>query len=43
MIDAATRAFHDEFFRKTAARQESLVIALAILQTHVGRHCAKAQ
>jgi len=35
MIDAATRAFLDEFFRKTAIRQETEVIGLAILQTHV--------
>jgi len=35
MIDAATRAFLDEFFRKTAIRQETEVIGLAMLQTHV--------
>ena len=35
MINVATRAFLDEFFRKTAIRQESEVVGLAILQTHV--------
>jgi putative transposase len=35
MVDAATRQFLDEFFRKTAARHESQIIGLAILKTHV--------
>ncbi len=35
MIDDATREFLDEFFKKTAARQESQIIGLSILQTHV--------
>ncbi len=35
MIDEATRRFLDEFFKKTAARHESQIIALAILQTHI--------
>ncbi|HEY3280529.1 MAG TPA: IS200/IS605 family transposase [Gemmatimonadales bacterium] len=35
MIDSATRAFLDEFFKKTAARHDSEIIALAILRTHV--------
>src|SRR5439155_24433845 len=34
MINVATRAFLDAFFRKTAIRQESEVVGLAILQTH---------
>ena len=35
MIDTATRAFLDEFFKKKAAKQESQVVGLAILKTHV--------
>jgi len=35
MIDVTTRAFLDEFFKKTAARHEVEVIDLAILKTHV--------
>ena len=35
MIDEATRRFLDEFFKKTAARHESQIIGLSILQTHV--------
>jgi REP element-mobilizing transposase RayT len=35
MIDDSTREFLDEFFKKTAARQESQIIGLSILQTHV--------
>lgn len=35
MIDAATRSFLDEFFKKTAARQETEVVGLSILRTHV--------
>ena len=35
MINVAARAFLDAFFRKTAIRQESEVVGLAILQTHV--------
>ncbi|HJS43868.1 MAG TPA: IS200/IS605 family transposase [Gemmatimonadales bacterium] len=35
MIDAPTKAFLDEFFKKTASRQDVEVIDLEILQTHV--------
>jgi REP element-mobilizing transposase RayT len=35
MIDAATRAFLDEFIRRTAIRERVEVIELAILATHV--------
>ena len=35
MIDEPTGEFLDEFFKKTAARQESEVVGLAILKTHV--------
>jgi len=35
MINAATRSFLDEFFKKTAARQDTEVVGLSILSTHV--------
>lgn len=35
MINAATSAFLEEFFRKTASRQEVQIVDLAILKTHV--------
>ena len=35
MINAATRGFLDEFFRKTAAREGAEITDIAILQTHV--------
>jgi putative transposase len=35
MINAATRDFLDEFFRKIAIREGAEVIGLAMLQTHV--------
>jgi len=35
MIDAATRSFLEEFFKKTAARQEVEIVELAMLKTHV--------
>jgi REP element-mobilizing transposase RayT len=35
MIDAATRTFLDEFFRRTAARERADIVALSILRTHV--------
>jgi putative transposase len=35
MIDSPTRAFLDEYFRRTAAREHADVVALAILRTHV--------
>jgi len=35
MIDAATRSFLEEFFRKTASRQDVEIVELAMLKTHV--------
>ena len=35
MIDAATRDFLEEFFRRTATRERAEIVALAILRTHV--------
>ena len=35
MINAATRDFLEEFFKKTASRQEVEIVDLAILKTHV--------
>ena len=35
MIDAATRDFLSEFYRRTAAREKADIVALAILRTHV--------
>jgi len=35
MIDAATRSFLEEFFKKTAARQDVEIIEVAMLKTHV--------
>lgn len=35
MIDAPTRAFLDEFLRRTAIRERVEVIELAILATHI--------
>lgn len=35
VIDAATRAFLEEFFKKTAARQDAEIVGLSIIQTHV--------
>ena len=35
MIDASTRAFLDEFIRRTAIRERVEVIELAILATHI--------
>jgi|SRR6267143_1911607 len=35
MIDVATKTFLEEFFRKTAARQDVEIVDLAILKTHV--------
>ena len=35
MIDAATREFLEEFFRKTASRHEVEIVEIAMLKTHV--------
>lgn len=35
MINAATRSFLEEFFKKTAAKQEVEIVEVAMLQTHV--------
>jgi len=35
MIDAATRSFLEEFFKKTASRQDVEIVELAMLKTHV--------
>src|SRR2546430_4746728 len=35
MIDAATRSFLEEFFKKTASRQDVEIVELALLKTHV--------
>src|SRR5436190_20097479 len=35
MIDAATRSFLEEFFKKTAARQDVEIVEVAMLKTHV--------
>ena len=35
MINAATSTFLEEFFKKTAARQDVEIVDLAILKTHV--------
>jgi REP element-mobilizing transposase RayT len=35
MIDAATRSFLEEFFNKTASRQDVEIVELAMLRTHV--------
>lgn len=35
MINAPTREFLEEFFRKTASRQDVQIVDLEILQTHV--------
>ena len=35
MIDAHTSAFLEDFFKKTAARHDVDVVALAILKTHI--------
>src|SRR6266498_5646126 len=35
MIDAPTRRFLEEFFKKTASRQDVEIVELAMLKTHV--------
>lgn len=35
MIDAATRTFLQEFFKKTASRQDVEIVEIAMLKTHV--------
>src|SRR5437762_14312895 len=35
MIDAATRSFLEEFFKKTAERQAVEIVEVAMLKTHV--------
>jgi len=35
MIDASTRSFLEEFFKKTASRQDVEIVELAMLKTHV--------
>jgi len=35
MIDATTRSFLEEFFRKTASRHDVVIVELAMLKTHV--------
>jgi REP element-mobilizing transposase RayT len=35
MIDAATRAFLTEYFRKIAIQERATIVALGFLQTHV--------
>jgi REP element-mobilizing transposase RayT len=35
MIDAPTRSFLEEFFKKTAAKQEVEIVQMAMLKTHV--------
>ena len=34
MIDAPTRAFLDEYFRKIALQERATIVSLAFLQTH---------
>ena len=35
MIDAATRAFLQEYFRKIAVQERATIVSLGFLQTHV--------
>jgi REP element-mobilizing transposase RayT len=35
MIDASTKSFLEEFFNKTASKQDVQIIELAMLKTHV--------
>jgi REP element-mobilizing transposase RayT len=35
MIDAATRNFLDQFFRRTAIQERTTIVSLAFLRTHV--------
>ena len=35
MIDAPTRAFLDEFFRKIAIQERATIVSLSFLRTHV--------